>query len=290
MRVIAPALQAHLDSGVTTLCHCWRMILKSGEVFGFTDHDRTLVFDGTNFEAQAGFTASEMEQALGLSVDNLEAEGALSSTAIDATRLKRGDYDHAAIEVWRVNWSDVTQRVLLRKGHLGEVTHDGAKFSAELRGLSHLLDQERGRLFAFGCDAELGDVRCGVNLELPAFKGTATVTAIAGNVLTVSGVSGFADDWFSAGTLSIGTRKLSVKRHRNEGATATIALWQEAAGLIAAGNSVVLRVGCDKRFATCRARFSNAVNFRGFPHMPGNDFVARFAASDDVNDGGRMRR
>lgn len=30
---------------------------------------------------------------------------------------------------------------------------------------------------------------------------------------------------------------------------------------------------CDKRFATCRDTFANAENFRGFPHMPGNDAV-----------------
>jgi uncharacterized phage protein (TIGR02218 family) len=137
MKIIPVALQAHLDGGVTTLCHCWRLALKSGEVFGFTDHDRVLVFDGTSFEAQSGFTASEMEQAVGLSVDNLEAEGALSSSVIDAVRLRRGDYDHATVEIWRVNWSDVVQRVLLRRGYIGEISHDGRKFTAELRGLTH---------------------------------------------------------------------------------------------------------------------------------------------------------
>ena len=35
-------------------------------------------------------------------------------------------------------------------------------------------------------------------------------------------------------------------------------------------------IGCDKRLATCRARFANAVNYRGFPHMPGNDFVTYY--------------
>lgn len=30
---------------------------------------------------------------------------------------------------------------------------------------------------------------------------------------------------------------------------------------------------CDKRFSTCRDVFANAQNFRGFPHMPGNDAV-----------------
>jgi hypothetical protein len=32
-------------------------------------------------------------------------------------------------------------------------------------------------------------------------------------------------------------------------------------------------LSCDQRFATCKDQFSNADNFRGFPHMPGNDAV-----------------
>jgi uncharacterized phage protein (TIGR02218 family) len=35
--------------------------------------------------------------------------------------------------------------------------------------------------------------------------------------------------------------------------------------------------GCDKQFATCRDRFGNAANFRGFPHIPGNDYVISHA-------------
>jgi uncharacterized phage protein (TIGR02218 family) len=34
--------------------------------------------------------------------------------------------------------------------------------------------------------------------------------------------------------------------------------------------------GCDKRFANCRDRFANTVNSRGFPHIPGNDFVISY--------------
>jgi uncharacterized phage protein (TIGR02218 family) len=37
-----------------------------------------------------------------------------------------------------------------------------------------------------------------------------------------------------------------------------------------------VNAGCDKRLATCRDRFANAVNFRGFPHIPGNDFVISY--------------
>ena len=45
------------------------------------------------------------------------------------------------------------------------------------------------------------------------------------------------------------------------------------------GCRVELREGCDKRFETCAARFGNAANFRGEPHLPGNDLLTRFPGS-----------
>ena len=41
---------------------------------------------------------------------------------------------------------------------------------------------------------------------------------------------------------------------------------------------------CDKRFSTCRDDFANAENFRGFPHMPGNDVLV--AGPGDARKGG----
>lgn len=43
---------------------------------------------------------------------------------------------------------------------------------------------------------------------------------------------------------------------------------------------------CDKRFETCRDVYANAVNFRGFPHMPGPDALIAGPAAGD-NDGGK---
>ena len=46
--------------------------------------------------------------------------------------------------------------------------------------------------------------------------------------------------------------------------------------------------GCDRRLSVCRDRFDNVANFRGFPHIPGNDFVLRYPRSDDALDGGAL--
>ena len=269
------------------------MQLAGGETLGFTDHDQTLDFDGTTFEAAAGFTGSEIESSLGLSVDNMEATGALSSAKLDEARLRAGDFDHAAIEVWRVNWQDVAMRVLLRKGHLGEVTVGAGGFSAEVRGLSHLMNQPKGRLYQYGCDAVLGDVRCGVNLANSAFRGDGLVTAVEPAALIISGIS-FQDEWCTRGTLKFNTgagaaREVAVKRHRVISGTTRLDFWADFSFTVLPGDAVTLTAGCDKQFSTCRTKFINAQNFQGFPHMPGTDFVAAFASQSDANNNGGRR-
>ena len=54
MRALPDGLAAHLESGVTTTCRCWRLTRPDGVSFGFTDHDRALTFDGVTFSAVDG--------------------------------------------------------------------------------------------------------------------------------------------------------------------------------------------------------------------------------------------
>ena len=292
MKALDPNLQAHLQTGLTTLCYCWRLTLQTGAQMGFTDHDVALSFDGTSFEAQAGFSSSEIESSLGLSVDNLEASGALSSAQLSDTRLAAGDFDHAQIEVWKVNWQDTSQRVLQRKGHLGEVSYGQGTFKVEVRGLAHLLNQKKGRLYHFGCDATLGDAHCGVNLT--PYTNAVTITALHDGGFDTTLPPGAADDWFTRGQVLFQSaanagRKLEIRRQRLLATSLRIEFWDQPRFSIAVGEVVNLVAGCDKQLATCRAKFANAVNFRGFPHMPGNDFVAKVAAASDPNNNGLKR-
>ncbi len=47
--------------------------------------------------------------------------------------------------------------------------------------------------------------------------------------------------------------------------------------------------GCDKRLATCRGRFGNVLNFRGFPTIPGDDFLTAYPRDGERHDGGARR-
>jgi uncharacterized phage protein (TIGR02218 family) len=287
VKILPPGLQEHLDSGATTLCWCWRVARGDGVVQGFTDHDEALVFDGVTYEAASGFTASEVQSTLGLTVDNLTVAGALSSASLNESDLTAGLYDDAAIEIWRVNWAAPDQRVLMRKGNLGQVRRGRTAFEAEMRGLAHKLNQATGRAYGYSCDADLGDARC--TIDLTGFTASGVVASAAdARRLVVSGLEAFADGWFAGGKLGWTSganagRAMEVKRHARPG---SIELWQAMSEAVAAGDAFTVTAGCDKQFATCKAKFANAANFRGFPYMPGNDTVLSYPANGQVLDGG----
>ncbi|HEX3810027.1 MAG TPA: DUF2163 domain-containing protein [Rhizomicrobium sp.] len=292
MKTLPTGLQDHLNTGTTTLCWCWKIARNDGATQGFTDHDEALTFDGVTYQAASGFTASEMQSTLGLAVDNLTVTGALSSATLNEADLAAGLYDNAQIEIWRVNWITPAQRVLMRSGSLGEVKRGKTAFEAEVRGLAQNLNQATGRAFGYSCDADLGDARCTINVSSAAFKGTGAVIAVSDNRrITVSGLDAFANTFFSGGKLvwTSGANThiaAQIKRHGISGDLITLELWQPPSEAIAIGDAFAVTAGCDKQFSTCKAKFANAANFRGFPYMPGNDAVTSYPTSDQTLDGG----
>jgi len=289
---ISAALQAHLDTGATTLCWCWKVTRGDGLVQGFTNHDRALTVAAVTYEAASGFTASEVAKSLGLSVDNLSVQGALSSASLNEADLAAGYYDGATIAITLVNWADTSQAQLLHEGPLGDVKRGKTAFEAELLGKAELLNVERGRRFAYQCDATLGDARCTIDLTSATYKGTGAVTSVIDpRRLVVSGLSAYADAWFSGGRIlfSSGANSglaMEVKRHVATSTQVRLELWRAMPETVAAADAFAVTAGCDKQFETCKARFGNAVNFRGFPYMIGNDALQANARPGENFGGG----
>jgi hypothetical protein len=215
VRTLDIGFKAHIESGATTLAECWRIERTDAVVFGFTDHDQGLSFAGTDYLPM--LDGGEMPSRLGAQVDTGEVIGLLRSDAISEVDIAGGLFDEAMVETWRVNWRDVSQRVLLRRATIGEIVREDGQFRAELRSGQQALNRVRGRVYSPLCDALLGDARCTVSHTHAEFA-----------------------------------------------------------------------LGCDRQVRTCRERFGNVVNFRGFPHIPGSDFVLRYPRNDRPLDGGRL--
>ncbi|PYB76898.1 DUF2163 domain-containing protein [Rhizobium wuzhouense] len=294
MRAIPEALAAHIATGETTLCRAWRVTRADGTVLGFTEHDQALTFAGTVFEPASGFAASEARGASGLAAPGAEIKGGFSSDAITEADLAAGRYDGARVELFLVNWQAAEdQHVLLSVQEIGEVVRAGAGFSAELRSVAHRLQQPQGRIYNRRCDADLGDVRCGVDMGVGGRRRSGQVAAVvSADRLTVSGLAGLGEGHFRLGHLRFDGGALAGRRLAIEESGASVdglvevRLWLPLEAMPEVGDAVTLSVGCDKSFATCRTRFSNQMNFQGFPHMPGSDFAYSYVSGASTHDGG----
>lgn len=272
MKPASTALAAHLNGQVTTLATCWRLERTDGWVRGFTDHDRDLTVDGLNYVASTGFLPSAIKTGSDLSVDNLDVDGFLDDAALKAEDLTAGLFDGARIEVFLVNWADLAQgRLLLRRGFLGEVKRADQRFSAEVRGLSNRLAQTAGRLYSRLCRVDLGSAECGVPLG-PRTDSYAITQVISADTVLVATARPTGFFTFGRATFTSGANAGAVNEvmlHDGQ----TIRLFTPMPRPIAVGDGITLVAGCDKTPETCNAKFGNILNFRGEPHIPGNDKV-----------------
>lgn len=287
------AFREHLAGECTTLCHCWRLTRRDGAVFGFTDHDRPLVVGGQTYEPQSGFTQSEARVSLGMAIDSVDVEGALSSDTLDEADIVAGRYDGAAVETLLVNWQDTAQFTTLRTASVGRITRSDGRFLAELESMAASLDKPNGRHLRRACDARLGDGRCGVAISQGTLRGTGTVVAVSGPAtLRVAGLGAYEAGWFSSGEVTWTSGDLAgvtetVVDHRRDGSDLLLVL-PASARMPAAGDGFSIVAGCDKQFSTCKAKFGNSLNFRGFPHLPGNDAAYAYVTEGVQFDGGPL--
>lgn len=297
MRTVSPDFAAALRSGATTLCHCWRLERHDGAILGFTDHDRDIVLDGVTFRAATGLDASQVQTPSGLAVGGADVSGAFDSASLTEGDLANGLYDDASVEIWIVDWRDPSRRVLLDVATIGEVRRSEFSFVAELRSLAHRFDEEIGRYFQRACSADLGDARCRVDLTDAAFATTGTVVRAEGrSAVLVTLDADFALGFFAGGVLTVTSGasaglRAAIRTHTKTSVGDVFTAQSGQLDALASGDRVAATAGCDKSPETCRGTFANIGNFRGFPHMPGNDVMLSYPNSHmPAMDGGSLFR
>lgn len=283
MRTASSNLTAHLASEVTTLAACWKLTLTDGTVMGFTDHTSDLTISSQLYTASTGFSPTSIETKDKFAVDNLDVAGILDAAAITEADIMAGKYDFAEIEIFMVNVADLTQGIILhRRGWLGEVSLKNGQFIAEVRGLAQKLSQNIVELYSPTCRAVLGDGRCKVNLA--GFTASGAVDTVTSRQVFISDSMTQAAGYFSGGEVEWLTganagRRMEIKEFSNTQFTLVLPMPNN----IAAGDTFNAVAGCDKTFETCVAKFNNAVNFRGEPHVPGMDkMLATAATANDL--------
>jgi uncharacterized phage protein (TIGR02218 family) len=260
---------------LTTLAFLWRLERRDGVTLGFTSHDRDVRRGGLLYRSSPGLIPSAIERSDGFDLDNVELSGALTSDALTAEDLAAGRWDGASLRLSAVDWTDPDARAVpLVRGQLGTVDIEDGRFSAELRGPTDIFDRPVVEETAPSCRASLGDKSCRV--DLAPLQALTQIVAAAGGDVTVA--LPLRDGDYAFGNLRWidgPNAGLTARIAANQGSV--LALREPPAFAVGAGTRVIITQGCDRRFNTCVNRFSNAINFRGEPHVPGNDLLTRYA-------------
>lgn len=262
-----------LERPLTTVALCWRVERRDGVAIGLTAHDRDLAIGGLVYRAAPGMTPSAISRSADLDADTMDVTGALTSSAIGETDLLAGRWDGARVVLFATDWTAPERTLPLGEGTIGAVETADGMLTAELRGIAATFDQPVVEETSAECRAELGDRRCRV--AMAGRRRFARVVTAEGAELTLDRPGPTANCYGGGRLRWFGGENSGLEDGiaRSDGSGVTLRRPPRFAG---AGALVELIEGCDKRIATCAARFGNAANFRGEPYLPGIDLLTRY--------------
>lgn len=284
MKTVSSQLLAHLAGDTTTLATLWKVKRQDGTIFGFTTHDVDIAYDdglgdgSVTYSASTGLQPSAQDNASDLGTDNLQIAAFLDSDAITETDILAGLYDYATIQIYIVNWNDLTMGDLkLRKGTLGQVKTQNGQFSAEIRGLSFYFGTVIGKTFGIVCRADLGDAQCTVDLAPLRQSGSVNVVTDTRSFTPNSGLSPAGEDYFTDGVLTwTSGANNGVPIEVAEWDGTTFRLFESMPFPIAHGDTFTVEPGCNKTIADCQGKFSNIANMQAEPYMPMTDSIMSY--------------
>lgn len=273
--LIEPFEYSYLGEEITTLAWCYKLHLKDGTVMGFTSHDQDLFINGVLYEGKTGFVPTAAETSAQMTVDETEVQGFLSSDRITAEDINNGRFDFADILVFICDWMDLNKKhLIMRTGNVGRISYGKIGYQAEVRGISDILQNQQVRTYQKLCEAKFADEHCKINIADYTYVSMVTNTYTTGVFKTdLKQEKGY----FDYGRIEFISGKnrgyiYEIKQH----ADGMLLLFEAPLFDVVAGDRFNITVGCDKNFSTCKGRFKNTDNFRGFPHVPGSDYATGY--------------
>ena len=172
--------------------------------------------------------------------------------------------DRVNVRILRFHRGDSPNGIVLWSGRIVSVKFEKSGAIARLYSVSSEAALSRpmpGRKYQAMCNHTLYDTLCSV--VKASNKHTDTVLVVSGQDITVNGVSVEGATWAVGGTVEWGNeRRLVVAQVGN---VLTLQLPFPTSPLSA---TVDVYAGCDHLIDTCTNKFSNDINFGGFPHVP----------------------
>lgn len=248
-----------------------------GTVLRYTTWDTALVVLGNTFlTGPPNIERSAIEEKLGMDVATLEVtiEAGLTDLINGVPVLQaigQGLFDGAAFRIDRLFMDSASNQIgtVVRFsgfiGALDELARSSAKLTVNA-GTAYLSMQLPAVILQPGCTNTLFDARCGL---VKASFADNNVVQPGSTINKLISLSTKADGYFDNGQLlfTSGPNNGLVKAVKSYLGQQFI--FNSPLPFVPnAGDAFTAYPGCDKTQATCTNKFSNLVNFEGFPYVP----------------------
>lgn len=289
----------HIQNEVTTLAMCWKLKLRNGKQFGFTNHDRNLVIEDLEYLSSSGFTASAISSNSSMNVDNMDVYGIIDHAVISEQDILSGIYDHAEVHVFLINYTAIHEgKINLRKGWLGEIKMEKQNFIAEVRGMLQAFNAKICDIYSPNCRVNFGDKYCKIDLKKYTLYNlkiskvidrsnfifinekifdnkitdgeTINVETIDAKDIKIDENTKLIEDTkiFTNGSILFNNGfnsglKMEVKSCNGSHVQLVLPMPYN----ISINDTFDIIAGCSKTIGSC-AKFNNVFNFRGYPHIP----------------------
>ena len=297
----AGALAALLNSTAAVelvWCDVFTITLVGGTVLRWSGTDIPVTINGTTWSLGPGIVRGRLRRGRGISVDTLQVTlypGDISiATSPLAQYIARGGFDNARLESIRafklassVGW---TGEVDDSTGRISGVKPDREQVSLNVKSDTELFDVMVPReVYQPGCTNTLYDTACAVSRASRTLTGTtATGTDINRIQFTINptgavNTATVADKYYALGVIKFTSGACAgvartIKRHQGQVTPGVlpaqvITVLQPLPAEVASGDAFEIYPGCDKTKATCEAKFSNLIRFRGHPYIPAPETI-----------------
>lgn len=155
----------------------------------------------------------------------------------------------------RVVWSGrMVQAVYKNDGRICQMTYIPSE-SVYSRQIPHYKYQGL-------CNHVIYDAGC--KLVAATYQHTGTASGATGNLVTVAGIGAAkGNGWATGGKCTVNGEDRSVLDHTGDVLTLTLPF-----RLDPDGQTIDVFAGCDHSISTCNSKFSNSLNYGGFPFVP----------------------
>lgn len=289
MKSASPALISLLATRQFYAADLYRFDLSGGTSLYYCGGDRDVIWNGITWSSGGTGNNSgpffdrkdnkaKCHWKVGVEVDTLVFDCLPGAATIGGdpflSFIRQGGFDGAELTLYRAFMptygNTAAGTVVMFVGRVAEVDAGRSLATFTINSHLELLNQMMPRnLYQSGCVNTLFDASCTLSASAFAINGTAltgsTPSLINATLSQASGYFSMGQIAFTSGVNAGFSRSVQTHLH---GSPSTLSLISPFPSAPAAGDAFTIYPGCDKSQSTCAAKFSNLVNFRGFPYIP----------------------